>query len=555
MRQVEPKKLEGLMLGQMMQFPLLISSILDYAEKHYSDTEIISRRTEGDVHRYSYQECAKRSKQLAQSLENLGLKPSSRIGTLAWNGYRHLEIYYGVSGSGMICHTINPRLFADQIVYIINHANDEAIFFDTTFLSLVEGLAPQCPNVKHWICLIDEDQMPVSDKVSLLNYERLIKAESGQYIWPIFDENAASSLCYTSGTTGNPKGALYSHRTTLLHSYASALPNALNLSALDSIMPVVPMFHVNAWGIPYAALIVGARLVFPGAKLDGQSLYELFETEKVTMSAGVPTIWAGLINYVQTNNLKFSTFKSTVIGGSACPPAMMKTLQNMNIEVIHAWGMTEMSPLGTVARLNVKDLSKTKEQQQEVLQKQGRVLFGVDMKIVDSQGNSLPHDGVAFGDLHVKGAWIIDKYFKAEESALIDGWFPTGDVSNIDSEGNMQITDRSKDVIKSGGEWISSIDIENVVAGHPEVGMAACIAAFHPKWDERPLLVIERKPNSQLSQDQLKIDILEFLQGKVSKMWMPDDVVFVDKIPLTATGKMQKLKLRELFKDYKLPTI
>jgi len=543
-----------LLMGQMMSRPLMISSILQHAAKHHSDTEIISRRTEGDIHRYTYADCELRAQKVAQFIERLGANPGDRIGTLAWNGYRHLEIYYGVSGSGAVCHTINPRLFPDQIVYIINHADDQMILFDVTFLPLIEGLKDHCPNVKHWICLSEESAMPKSDKVKLLCYETLIAAEKGGFEWPEFDENAASSLCYTSGTTGNPKGALYSHRSTVLHSYASAMPDALNISAMDTIMPVVPMFHVNAWGLPYSSLLAGARLVFPGAKLDGASLYELLENYQVTMSAGVPTIWAGLIQHVVSNKLKFSSFRRTVIGGSACPPAMMKTLQEMDVDVIHAWGMTELSPLGTVARLKAKDLKKSHEEQQATLQKQGRVIYGIDMKIIDGDGNELPHDGKAFGDLLVRGSWVIDNYYRADKSPLVDGWFPTGDVSTIDPDSHMQITDRSKDVIKSGGEWISSIDIENVASAHPDVAMAACISAYHPKWDERPLLVVVKKPDVQKDEATLKKDILGFFEGKIARWWLPDDVAFIDQIPLTATGKMQKLKLREIFKDYKLPT-
>jgi acyl-CoA synthetase (AMP-forming)/AMP-acid ligase II len=544
----------NLLMGQMMNRPMMISSILQHAAKHHGDTEIVSRRTEGDIHTYTYADCEVRSQKVAQFIEKLGIKPGDRVGTLAWNGYRHLEIYYGVSGSGAVCHTINPRLFPEQIVYIINHADDQIVMFDTTFLPLIEGIKPSCPGVKHWICLSDEALMPKSDKLEMLCYEKLVSAETGSYEWPEFDENAASSLCYTSGTTGNPKGALYSHRSTVLHSYASAMPDALNISAADTIMPVVPMFHVNAWGLPYSSLLAGARIVFPGAKLDGASLFELFETQKITMSAGVPTIWAGLIQHVVSNKLKFSTFKRTVIGGSACPPAMMETLQGMGIDVIHAWGMTELSPLGTVARLKAKDLKKSHAEQQAILQKQGRVIYGIDMKIIDGDGKELPHDGKAFGDLLVKGSWVIDNYFRGENSPLVDGWFPTGDVSTIDSDSNMQITDRSKDVIKSGGEWISSIDIENVASGHPDIAMAACISAFHPKWDERPLLVVVKKPEVTKNNETLKKDILAFFEGKIAKWWLPDDVAFVDQIPLTATGKMQKLKLREQFKDYQLPT-
>jgi fatty-acyl-CoA synthase len=542
------------LFGQMMDSPLLISNILTSAARHHSNMEIVSKRAEGDIHRYTVVELQMRSKKLAQALEHLGIKKGSRIGTLAWNGYRHLEIYYGVSGSGLVCHTINPRLFPEQIAYIIQHAQDEIIFFDQSFQSLVENLMPLCPYVKKWICLMDP-ALQTSNTSVFENYETFIEKESGEYKWPSFDERCASSLCYTSGTTGNPKGALYSHRSTVLHSYASSLPDSLCLSAMDVILPVVPMFHVNAWGIPYSSLLVGAKLVFPGAKLDGQSIYELLEAEKVTFSAGVPTIWAGVIQYMKTNNLKFNYFKRVIIGGSACPPAMMKTFQEYGVEVIHAWGMTELSPIGTVAKLKSSDQYKTKEEQELILQKQGRVVFGIDMKIVDGDFNELPHDGKAFGDLYVKGPWVINQYFQASESALNDGWFPTGDVSNIDPDGHMQITDRSKDVIKSGGEWISSIDLENVAAGHPFVTMAACISVAHPKWDERPLLVVEKKIDLTITDEAIKADILKFFEGKIAKWWIPDDVVFVDKIPLTATGKMQKLKLREQFKNHQLPTL
>lgn len=542
------------LFGQMMDSPLLISNILDSASRHHAKMEIVSKRVEGDIHRYTISELHIRSKKLAQALEYLGLKMGSRIGTLAWNGYRHLEIYYGVSGSGLVCHTINPRLFPEQIAYIIQHAEDEIIFFDLSFRTLVEHLKPLCPLVKKWICLIDENLQATSVE-NIENYETFIANSSGVYEWPSFDERCASSLCYTSGTTGNPKGALYSHRSTILHSYASALPDSLCLSAMDVILPIVPMFHVNAWGIPYSSLLVGANLVLPGEKLDGKSIYDLLESEKVTFSAGVPTVWAGVIQYIKNNHLKFNHFKRVVIGGSACPPAMMKTFQDLGVEVIHAWGMTELSPLGTVAKPKSSDNCKTKEALELIHQKQGRVIFGVDMKIVDGDLNKLPHDGKAFGDLYVKGPWVINQYFKVNESALKDGWFPTGDVANIDSDGHMQITDRSKDVIKSGGEWISSIDLENIAAGHPLVTMAACIAVAHSKWGERPLLIVEKKSELTISEEELKNDILKFFEGKIAQWWIPDDIVFVDKIPLTATGKMQKMKLREQFKDYLLPTL
>ncbi len=543
----------ALVMGQMMTQPLLISGLLSHAARHHADTEIVSRRTEGDLHRYSYAQCHTRAKKVAQMLDRLQIKPSQRIGTLAWNGYRHLEIYYGSSGSARVCHTINPRLFVEQLRYIVNHAEDQIIFFDTSFLPLVETIHGQCPTVKHWICLTDSDKMPVSTSVDIECYETLLAKESGDYEWPVFDERAASSLCYTSGTTGDPKGALYSHRSTLLHTYAAALPDAFGITASDSIMPVVPMFHVNAWGLPYVCALAGARLVFPGAKLDGASLCELIEQESVTMSAGVPTIWAGLMQHALANKIKFTTFKRTVIGGSACPPAMIQAFENEGIQVIHAWGMTEMSPLGSVARLKHKDLLKDQTEQKRILAKQGRPIFGVDMKIVDDQGQALPHDGVAFGDLMVRGFCTIDTYFGATDSPLIDGWFPTGDVATLDADSNMQITDRSKDVIKSGGEWISSIDLENVASAHPDVAMAACIAITHPKWDERPLLVIVKRETSTIDASELKAVLLQMLSEKFAKWWLPDDIVFVDQIPLTATGKMAKLKLREEFSSYQWP--
>ncbi|KAA0180105.1 fatty-acid--CoA ligase [Cupriavidus gilardii] len=538
------------LMGQMMGAPLLISSIITHAARHYGSTEIVSRRTEGDLHRYTYRDCELRARKLAQALGKLGVQPGERVGTLAWNGYRHLEIYYAVSGMGSVCHTINPRLFPEQLAYIVNHAEDRYVFFDLTFLPLVEGLASHCPQVKGWVLMSDRAHLPAESKLPLLCYEDLLESQDGDYSWPSFDENTASSLCYTSGTTGNPKGALYSHRSTVLHSYASALPDALGCSAKDVILPVVPMFHVNAWGLPYSVPLVGAKLVFPGAKLDGASLYELFEQEQVTFSAGVPTVWLGLLQHVQANKLRFSSFKRTVIGGSAAPPAMIKALNALDVEVIHAWGMTEMSPLGTTCKLLNKHLALPPEQQQAILEKQGRVIYGVDMKIVDGEGRELPWDGKAFGDLMVRGPWIIDRYYRSDSSPLVDGWFPTGDVATIDADGYMQITDRSKDVIKSGGEWISSIDVENVAAAHPAVHMAACISVHHPKWDERPLLVVMKKPGTELTREEL----LAFFEGKVAKWWIPDDVAFVDEIPLTATGKMQKLKLREQFKDYRLPT-
>jgi fatty-acyl-CoA synthase len=537
------------MNGLMMQVPLLISSLLVHAERHHGEQEVVSRRVEGDIHRTTYRELASRSRRMANALARLGIKSGERVATLAWNGYRHLEVYYAVSGSGSVLHTLNPRLHPDQVVYIADHAEDEAIFFDLTFLPLVEAVAARLKTVKHFVALTDRAHMPAASKIpGLLCYEELVEAESDSFAWPEFDENQASSLCYTSGTTGNPKGALYSHRSTLLHTFAIALPDALGLSARDTILPVVPMFHVNAWGLPYAACMTGAKLVFPGPGLDGKSLYELFETERVTLSAGVPTVWQGLLAYVQVNDFKFSTMKRTIIGGSACPPAMMKTFQDgYGVNVLHAWGMTEMSPVGTVAILKGSQLAKSAEERFAIQSKQGRTVYGVDMKIVDGNGKELPWDGKTAGELMVRGPWVISQYFKNEggdplvADATGHGWFPTGDVASIDADGFMQITDRSKDVIKSGGEWIGSIDLENIAMAHPGVAMAACIAAEHRKWDERPLLVVVRKPGSELTKEEL----LAFYEGRIAKWWTPDDVVFVEAIPLGATGKMLKNRLRE----------
>jgi len=541
------------MNGSMMQQPLLISSLLVHAERHHAEQEIVSRRVEGDVHRYTYADLAKRARRMANALASRGVRFGDRVATLAWNGYRHMELYYAVSGSGAVLHTLNPRLHPDQVVWIADHAEDQVLFFDMTFLPLVEAIASRVKTIKAFVAMTDRAHMPASTKIpNLLCYEELVESNSDVFSWPTFDENTASSLCYTSGTTGNPKGALYSHRSTVLHTYAAALPDSLDCAARDTILPVVPMFHVNAWGLPYIACMVGAKLVYPGPWLDGKSLYDLFEAEGVTMSAGVPTVWQGLLAHVEANGLKFSTMRRTVIGGSACPPAMTQAFQDRyDVQVIHAWGMTELSPVGTVCKLKPSQLAKPAAERLALQAKQGRAVYGVDMKIVDGDGKELPRDGKAAGELLVRGPWIIANYFKGEGGdPLVDGWFPTGDVSTIDADGFMQITDRAKDVIKSGGEWIGSIDLENIAMSHPAVAMAACIGARHPKWDERPLLVVMKKPNAEVSRE----DVLAFFEGKIAKWWTPDDVVFVDSIPLGATGKMQKNKLREMFKDYRLPT-
>jgi 3-(methylthio)propionyl---CoA ligase len=541
------------MIGKMMQQPLLISSLLTHAERHHGEQEVVSRRVEGDIHRYTYRDLAARARRMANALAAHGVRSGDRVATLAWNGYRHMELYYAVSGSGAVLHTLNPRLHPDQVVWIADHAEDQVLFFDLTFLPLIEAIADRTKTVKAFVAMTDRQHMPAHSAIpNLLCYEELAESHSPEFEWPSFDENTASSLCYTSGTTGNPKGALYSHRSTMLHTYAIALPDSLNCSARDTILPVVPMFHVNAWGLPYAACLVGAKLVFPGPFLDGNSLHELFEAEGVTMSAGVPTVWQGLLAHVEANHLKFRTMRRTVIGGSACPPQMMRAFQERyDVTVLHAWGMTEMSPLGTACTLKPKHLLLSGEERLAIQSKQGRAVFGVDMKIVGEDMQALPHDGKAAGELMVRGPWIIARYFKDEGGdPLVDGWFPTGDVATIDADGFMQITDRSKDVIKSGGEWIGSIDLENIAMAHPEVAMAACIAAAHPKWDERPLLVVVKKPGAQLTRDAL----ITFYEGKIAKWWTPDDVVFVDAIPLGATGKMQKIKLREQFRDHRLPT-
>ena len=540
------------MLGQMQQQPLLISSLIDFAERHHGDGEIVSRRVEGDIHRYTWADVARRARQVANALDGMKLPAGARVATLAWNGYRHLELYFGVSGSQRVLHTLNPRLHPDQVVWIANHAEDQVLCFDMTFLPLVQAVHARCTTVKHWVALCDADKLPADSGIpGLTSYETWIGGQSDRYTWPSFDENTASSMCYTSGTTGNPKAALYSHRSTILHAYAASLPDSMSISARDAILPVVPMFHVNAWGIPYAAALTGAKLVFPGGALDGKSVYELIEAEGVTFAAGVPTVWQMLLGHMKPAGLKFSTLNRTVIGGSACPPAMIDAFrEDYGVDVLHAWGMTELSPLGTVCTLKNKHLKLPAQEQMKIRMKQGRCIFGIEMKIVDSEGKDLPHDGKAAGDLLVKGPWVIASYYKQEgDSPLVDGWFPTGDVATIDADGFMQITDRSKDVIKSGGEWISSIDIENIAMAHPAVAMAACIGIRHPKWDERPIVCVVKKPGAEVSREEL----LKFYEGKTAKWQIPDDAVFVEAIPLGATGKMLKTKLREQLKDYVLP--
>ena len=532
--------------GQMMYAPMLLSSILEQAARHSAEVEIVSRRVEGDVHRYTYRDCHTRSKQLAQALDARGIEAGDRIGTLAWNGYRHMELYFGVSGIGAVCHTINPRLFPEQIVYIINHARDRFVFFDASFASLVEQIAALCPHVEKWVMLCDEAALPHEFAVPLESYETLIAGHDGHFTWPRFDEQQAALLCYTSGTTGDPKGVLYSHRSITLMCYGSALPDTLALSATETIAPVVPMFHVNAWGLPFSATLVGAKLVLPGAKLDGESLCTLFEQEGVTMSAGVPTVWLGFVDYMRRTGKTSTTFRRAIVGGAACPPHLAAAMAEVGVKAVHAWGMTELSPLGTVCSGSRGYAGKSAEEQAAIQAKQGRAVPGIDLKIVGSDGAELPWDGQSAGDLMARGHWVADRYFGAEHSALDDGWFPTGDVATIDPDGYMRITDRSKDVIKSGGEWISSIELENIAVSHPEIEKAACIACAHPKWDERPLIVAVRREGSSVGAR----DVLDFYAGKVAKWCVPDDIVFVDDLPLTATGKVQKLTLRQRFGGY-----
>ncbi len=541
------------MLGLMQQHSLLISSVIEFAGTYHSDTEIVSRRVEGDIHRTNYATVNRRAKQIANALDAMQIAQSSRVATLAWNGYRHFELYYGVSGSGRVLHTVNPRLHPDQMAWIVNHAEDEIMCFDVSFLPLIKAIAPKCPTVKHYIALCDADKLPADSGIpNLLSYEAWIGAQSETYKWPVFDENMASSLCYTSGTTGNPKGVLYSHRSTMLHAMSCAAADVIGICSRDTVLPVVPMFHVNAWGLPYLMPMVGAKVVFPGGQLDGKSIYDLFEQEKVTFSAGVPTVWQMLLSHMEANGLKLSTMKRTVIGGSACPPAMLDAFRDKHgVTVNHAWGMTEMSPIGTYGTLKGKQMDADWPTQRAILLKQGRAVFGVDMKVVDPEGNELPRDGKASGDLLVRGSWIVYQYFKGDGGHIVDkeGYFATGDVATIDPDGFMQITDRSKDVIKSGGEWISSIDVENIAMAHPAVMMAACIGIRHPKWDERPVLVVVKRPNAEVT----AAEIIKFYDDKIAKWQVPDDVQFVDAIPLGATGKMMKAKLREQFKDYAFP--
>jgi len=538
------------MLGLMMERPLLISSLIEYAGAFHGETEIVSRTVEGPIHRYTYAEAHRRCKRVGNALRNLGVAPGDRIATLAWNGYRHFELFFGISGIGAVCHTLNPRLAPQQLVYIINHAEDSYIFADLTFIPLLERIAAELKGLRGIVVMTDSAHMPATTLANVLCYESLLAGASEELRWPEFDERTASSLCYTSGTTGKPKGVLYANRSTVLHSFMVCSADGMAMSCRDTVLPVVPMFHANAWGVPYAAPMCGAKLVFPGASLGGAFVHELIEAEHVTFTAGVPTIWLSLLEYLRDAGKRIDSVRRVLIGGSAVPRSMLETIQNTyGVPVIQGWGMTETSPLGTLGRLKPKHEEWPADKRVELQLKQGRGVYGVELKIVDDQGHRLPHDGEAFGNLMVRGPWIARKYFKEEAQVVDDeGFFPTGDVSTIDPEGFMQIVDRSKDVIKSGGEWISSIQLENEALGCAGVAEAAVIGVRHPKWDERPLLVIVREAGSTATKEA----ILAHLAGRVAKWWLPDDIVFVNELPHTATGKLQKTALRELFADYVL---
>ncbi|KGE04749.1 3-(methylthio)propionyl-CoA ligase [Pseudohaliea rubra] len=541
------------MNGSMMDVPLTITSIMHHADRVNGDSEIVSVTRDNPRHRYRYRDAFRRTRQLANAIAGWGLGSGDRVATLAWNDYRHFETYYAAACSGYVCHTINPRLFPEQIVYIINHAEDRAVFVDADFLPLVEAVADKCPGVEHWVVLTDEAHMPETSLPGAICYERLVHGHSDQFDWPDLDEQQACALCYTSGTTGNPKGVLYSHRSTLMHAYATLMPDALGLSRNDAVLPIVPMFHVNAWGLPYAAPMVGAKIVFPGSKMgDGETLTALMNEEQVTRSAGVPTVWLNLLAYLRESGKTIESLKQVIVGGAACPLSIMEAFERHGVETRVGWGMTEMSPLGSAnASWESRD-SYDPESFAKLRQKAGRPIFGVEMKIVDDDGKALPWDGQAYGSLKVRGPWICSSYFKLDgtDAHAEDGWFETGDVATIDPEGYMAITDRTKDVIKSGGEWISSIDVENVATDHPKVAEAAVIGRYHPKWSERPLLIVVKAAGGE---DLTAEEMLAWFEGRIAKWWTPDAVEFVDELPHGATGKIQKVDLREHFRDYEFP--
>ncbi|MDX1482332.1 MAG: 3-(methylthio)propionyl-CoA ligase [Woeseiaceae bacterium] len=542
------------MHGLMMDRPLLISALARHAERNFPAREIVSVTADNPRHRYTYAECFARAKQLANALEKLGLERGDRVATLCWNDYRHLEAYYGISGAGFVCHTINPRLFPEQQVFIINHAEDRWIMTDVMFVPLLEKLVDKINGVKGFIVMTDEAHMPETSLENVLCYETLIGAEAPDYDWPDLDERSASALCYTSGTTGDPKGVLYDHRSTILHAYAAVAPDVMGMTNRDCVLPIVPLFHVNAWGSPYTAVMVGAKLVLPGPKMgDGETLCELFETEHVTISLGVPTVWLAVLAYAEQAGKKLETVERAIIGGAAVPRAMIQKLKERHgIEVRQGWGMTETSPLGVTNTIKAGMEDLDDEARLDLAVRAGRGLFGIEMRIVDDDGAELPWDGEAFGALQVRGPWVCRDYFKLDGAAgthTADGWFETGDVATIDPQGYMAITDRTKDVIKSGGEWISSIELENLAMGHPAVAEAAVIGVAHPKWTERPLLVVVTADGRDVGKEEL----LALYEGKVASWWIPDDVAFVDELPHTATGKVKKIELRRRFADYRLP--
>ena len=540
------------MLGLMQDWPLLCHRIIDHAAIQHPDRPVVTRSVEGPMHTTNYAEIRRRALKVAQRLERDGVRLGDRVATLGWNTWRHIECWYGILGIGAIYHTVNPRLFPDQIAWIVNHAEDRVMMVDLTFVPLLEQLADRLPTVERYIVLTDAAHMPATTLKNAVAYEDWIGEADGDFAWKSFDENTAAGMCYTSGTTGNPKGVLYSHRSNVLHAFMASLPDAKGISARDVVLPVVPLFHANCWSLAFSTPLTGASLVLPGAKLDGPSIYELLDTYKVTFTAGVPTVWLMLLDHLEKIGGKLPHLKRIVIGGSASPRAMTQAFQDKyGVEVIHAWGMTEMSPLGSLCTLKPEYAALTGDAKLDIQMKQGHPPFGVEMKITDDHGKPLPWDGKTFGRLKVRGPAVARRYFKDDTEILDDeGFFDTGDVATMDSHGYMQITDRSKDVIKSGGEWISSIDLENLAVGRPKVAEAAVIGVQHPKWDERPLLIIVLKKDQKASKDE----ILNFMQGKIAKWWMPDDVAFVDEIPHTATGKIQKTALRDRFKDYRLPT-
>ncbi len=542
------------MLGRMQDWPLLMHKIIDFAGIQFPDREVVSRMVEGPMHRTNYREIRQRSLKVAKRLERDGIKLGDRVATLAWNGFRHLEAWYGIAGLGAVYHTVNPRLFPEQIAWIVNHAEDRILMTDLTFVPLLEAIADHLPTVERFVVLTDAAHMPAMVRLkNAVPYEEWIDEVDDDFQWKEFDERTACGLCYTSGTTGNPKGVLYSHRSNTLHSMMGTSPECLAATTANSVLPVVPMFHANSWGLALSCPMHGARMVMPGPKLDGASIYDILETEKVTMTAAVPTVWLGLLQYMQKEGKKLSTLKFVGIGGSACPPDMIRAFEDdYGVQVRHAWGMTEMSPIGSAGALKPNQASLSHEEKLLIQAKQGWAPYGVEMRITDDDGKPLPWDGKTFGRLKVRGFAVIQSYFRDEGGEILDkdGFFDTGDVATIDPDGFMQITDRSKDVIKSGGEWISSIDLENLAVGHPDVAEAAVIGIHHPKWDERPLLVVVPKEGKEPKAE----DVLDFLRPKVAKWWMPDDMQIVKEIPHTATGKINKLKLRETFKGYKLPT-